>query len=513
MRRTDLLCWAVILLAGAVSLYLWHLNPEFRVKNVGEPFANANQFIVGKNFKDFGFLNSRFLPDYAVGDKEYHPLYGTHNPPLAEMINGLYQMAGLTRIEWQRLVCIVWALLSFWFFYATIKSFLNASVALWSLVIAATNPFVLYMVDDLYFGLEWLFVYASFYFLFRYLKDKRRIFVSLSWFCFFCISFSEYEFIPLMVMFVVGLKLLKLKKVSYRLLCLLLSAPAAAIAVHQSLAISTIGFDLWYRDMLEIFLHRTLGVRTSFLEIYRASPLLLYDIEAILPRGYPRLLYARLEGLYGYGWSLLSAGLLFGLIRRRVLPDGLQARSSRLLLLFFAMGAVWYVLFPQHTFVHFHSYTMLLFLPFTSLLWGSVVSNVWQRAMRVRVKIACFALILFALGAARVHHFVYPQPFPGIDQLRKYKGVSFCTNVIPTLVEYYTQTPAAFCGYWEEFHALKEGRYHYFLRQDKRPLPTPELFFSVDSDFDQELTSNFPVLEQGPGYIIFKLPKKAAAGG
>lgn len=504
----DIFAAIVIICAGIIMLYLWKLNPEFRTLYVGEPFVDANQFIPGSNFNQVGFVRLRFTADYAIGPAQYHPFYYTHNPPLSEIINGLYQKFGLVRIEWQRPICIVWTLLGFLFFYAMLRLFAGSIIALGGLIIAITNPYVIYWGDNLFASHQWMFVYASLYFFLQNIRKSSPLFFSLAWISFFCASFSNYELIPFIAFFALGLKIFRIERIPLRNVFIFLLAPLVAFCLRNLLVIWAVGYSVWIRDLVEILLHRTLGITTHFMEIYKKFPVIIWNPYPVLPKNYLQLLYYRLENLYGFGWSLIFILFAFPTVRHRLLLAK-AALLFRLILLFFMMGIIWYILFPQQTSEHFHSHTMLLFLPFACLIWSSAIIGLWQNVNYAPIKAVGLSVILCAIISARVLNFVPPKPFPGIDMLKNYEGKVFCTNVIPSLVEYYTKAPAAFCGYEEQFKDLRNGKYYFFLRNEQMPAPSPEFFFSVYGDVDQELAPYFPVVQQGDEYIIYRLKPKS----
>jgi hypothetical protein len=148
---------------------------------------------------------------------------------------------------------------------------------------------------------------------------------------------------------------------------------------------------------------------------------------------------------------------------------------------------------------------MLLFLPFSCLLWSCVLIGLWQNRTGLAAKILCSVIILGAITMARIVNFVPPRPFPGIDALSRYEGRVFCTNSIPTLVEYYTKTPAAFCAYESQLQNLLKGKYYFFLKSRGADLPRPEFFFSVYGWNNRRLAERFPLVERGPDYAIYRL--------
>lgn len=503
----DLYALVLIIAAGAAMLFLWSLNPEFRTLYVGEPFVDANQFIPGANFKELGFWELRFTADYAVGPKECHPFYYTHNPPLSEVLNGLYQRLGLVRIEWQRLVCMVWTLLALLFFYATLKLVVGQTVAFLALLITVTNPHILYWGDNLFGSHQLMFVFMTLYFFVRLVRSPAAVFYWLSWTAFLCASLSNYELIPMIAVFIAGLWILHIDRYPRRLFSIY-SAPLVAFCLRNALIVWAIGFHGWFNDMMAILFQRTVGMKTAFSGVYNHLPIILWERDPELPRHYLWLLYSRLEQIYGYGWGVLLLSLLFPAVRRNLLPEG-PGRPARTIALFFAMGIAWYVLFPQHTSAHFHSLPMLFLLPFAGVLWAMVVIGSFQKKRPLMFRVSIVVVAFSCITAARIINFRVPKEFPGIRALRRYENRVFCTNAIPTLVEYYTRAPAAFCGYPEQFRGLLEGRYYFFLRTDRCPAPVPEYFFSVFGDFDYLVSQYFPLVERGPGYAIYRLQPAA----
>jgi len=508
-KIVDIIALMVIILAGIAMLYLWHLNPEFRTTYVGDSFVDANQYIPGANFNQSGFLKLHFVADLAVGPKEYHPFYYTHNPPLSEIINGFYHKLGLVRINQQRLVCIIWTLLGLFFLYAFLRLLVGRLIAVCSLIFIVTNPHFLYWGDNLFGSHQLMFIFASIYFLLRYTRQRSVIFFILAWCSFFCASFCNYALILLIALFAIGLRLFQLERLSRRNLFIFLSAGLIAFCLRNLQVISVIGYHAWYCDLIEILLHRTFAITTPLAKVYEKLPILLWVNRPQISIGYPWLLYLRLEALYGYGWSLLLVALAFPFARRRLLPKKLALKLYHLIVLFFVMGTLWYILFPQHTSDHFHSFVMLLFLPFASLIWGSVLVGVWQNTKLKLVRILFVLIILIAIGSARIQNFVSPKPFPGIQALKKYEGKIFVTNCIPALVEYYTKVPAAFCDNKERFDNLLQSKYEFHLNKDYATFIHPDFFFNVSGkglwQGDYFISEHYPLVEYGIGYSIYDL--------
>lgn len=501
----------VVVFCALLAMFVnWCFYPQFRDLHVGEPFVDANQFIPGKNFKEQGFLELKFNADYAIGDKGYHPFFYTHNPPLSEILNGIYQIIGLEEIQWQRLICMVWTFFSLIFFYLLIKDLLGAKIALVSLIVTVTNPYFIFWGDNLFSSHQWFFVYASCYYVLRYLVDEKRWQIIISWMLFFLAAFSNYELIPFISIFIVGIKIFNIRKINIKTLVIFLLAPISAFILRNLLVIWALGFSFWYKDIIEIVLHRSFGIKTGLSDIYNKFPVIMWDAEANLPNNYLWLLCRRLEELYGYGWIILTTivFIIYIFFKKRLSRQTIHI--MQVLVIFFIMGFIWYLFLPQHTWVHFHSSTMLLILPFTSILWSSFfvyfIKKIKSKILTEIFTIAGVILIIFS----RIDSFIMPKPFPGINRLVEYQGKVFASNAIPTLIEYYTNAPAAFCGYDYQLNNLLEGKGYFFLnaQQGKKALPVCEYFFSFDNWKRQRLRKEFKLIEEGDRYAIYKILQK-----
>jgi len=493
-------------------LSLWSRNPEFRTPQVGDSYVDANQYIPGMNFARFGFRNLKFTADYAVGPEEYHPFYYTHFPPLSDIINGVYHRLGLSRVPAQRLPGILWTLIGFFFFYKLIKALAGDAVALAGLLVTVSNPYLLYWGDSLFSSHQWMFVFAGLYFLVSDIRRPSGLSRGLGWAGFFCAAFSNYELIPFMVLFAAGVKILKLEELSLRKLLFFLSAPAAAFLLRNVLIIWALGFEFWHRDLAAIFLKRSYGLSSTFADIYDKFPVVIWDRSPEVPEGYLLLLYRRLENLYGYGWSAAAVLLLFKSIRKRVASACGSPGIIRLAALFLIMGSAWFFIFPQHTATHFAGSTPLLFFPFSGLLWGIFIVGIWRGAGNLKLRLGGVMLILAALSIGRLINHVPHRPFPGIESLPAFEGKVFSTNAIPSLVQYYTEAPAAYCNTKKRFSGFLEGDHYFLLRDDRIPHPEPEYFFSVDGFKSRELSDSFTLVESGVRYEIFRLREPSGGG-
>ncbi len=436
--RFDRVAAGLIAVLGIVLFLVWWRFPFYKSFSQGDPYLDANQYLPGRNFAERGFFREYLLAQYATGPEEAYPLWYTHNPPLSEILSGVYYRLGMVDISGQRVAAILWNLLAAWFFYLLAKQLAGPRAAVLSLAVFISNPVYIAWGDNLFTNHQWAFAFMAIYFFLRsadsrpqghcedpkrseglspgHCEDPKRsegdeaisgeveiasawrprndrtvakgtgrprAFTALAALFFFLLCYSNYEYVPFVFLFFFGVKLLKLREVPWSRVGLLLGAGVAAMALHQLCVILAVGADLWILDKAESLLHRTgLGI-TPLMEIYLRAPILMWEEHTLLHGSYGltsfwKNFYLHLENFFGWGWGpLLAAALIFG---RFLLPGGGPGRKKirRALLLLFAASVFWFLVFVQHTADHQWGSTALLLGPFAAFLFGTVLAGVYE---------------------------------------------------------------------------------------------------------------------------------------
>lgn len=369
---------------------------------------------------------------------------------------------------------------------------------------------------------------------------NTNLYLGLAALCFFLLCYSNYEYVPFVAIFFIGVKLFKIRRISWARAVLPLGAGLAAFVIHQLCVIWAVGLNYWLLDKTESLLHRTgIGV-TPLMEIYKKIPLLMWEEQARLQGSftlptYWKGFYLHLENLFGIGWSVLLVGvcLLPGLF----LPGERRERKSlfRIILLFFIMSNFWFVAFVQHTADHQWGSTILLFAPFAALLYGSALTGIYENLIRReraatdgsrRVilinRIIGIIIIIILLGGLIGGRIRTSRPFkayPGIAALQKHRGAHFLTTSIPTLVSACTGTPT---GWMSGKHpAQMYFRARYLVNPGCAITFEPDFFFSprhpespdFARPFDTWLSANFKIEEQGENFAIYNLKKPLNPSG
>jgi hypothetical protein len=286
--------------------------------------------------------------------------------------------------------------------------------------------------------------------------------------------------------------------------------------------ILAVGMDLWILDKAESLLHRTgLGI-TSLMEIYRRAPILMWEEHTLLHGSYSltsfwRNFYFHLENFFGWGWGPALAGaIIFG---RYLLPAGGPRRKKirRALLLFFFASVFWFVVFVQHTADHQWGSTALLFGPFAAFLYGTVLAGIYdnlllrKRTAGKLIGVLLAAAILGGLIAGRISRYRPFEEYPGIETLRKCRGVHYVTSAIPTVVSANTGVPA---GWMAGRHpALMFSHARYLVNPGYEVSSKPTLFFSPQHPehprfapfYDDWLSERYEIIEKGDRYTIYNL--------
>jgi len=578
--KFDRIALILIVALGIILFLVWARFPDYKAFAQGDPYLDANQYLPGKNLAERGFNKEHFLAEYASGPEECYPLWYAHNPSLSENLSGLYYRLGLREISQQRIIAILWNLLSAWFFYLLLKRLASPLVALFSLAIFISNPLYIAWGDNLFVNHQWCFAFASMYFFLKSADstqykelsgpegpqlregkpgpDNRRwtrkadkplrvkkplpqnllkfqsakFFLGAAAFFFFLLCYSNYEYVPFVVIFFIGLKLFKIQKFPWAKIVLLLGAGLAAIVIHQLCVIQAVGLNYWLLDKTESLLHRTgMGV-TSLMEIYKKIPLLMWEEQAGLHGSftlstYWKGFYLHLENLFGWGWAI---GLLAVCVFNQILLPGHPMERKKLLksiILFFIMSGFWFVAVVQHTADHQWGSTVLLFGPFTAFLFGSILAGAYENFLKRKTgvdtqamlgsrgcKVFGIIIIILVLGGlvfGRVRTFRPFKAYPGVEALKRYKGAYFLSSSIPTLISACTGTPT---GWLSGKHPAQSFfRARYIVNPNCKLLFEPEFFFSPqhpeDPDFarmfDSWLSVNYQIEEKGEDFTIYNL--------
>lgn len=542
---------------------VWWRFPFYKSFSQGDPYLDANQYVPGRNFAQRGFFREYLLAEYATGPEEAYPLWYTHNPPLSEILSGVYYRLGLEDISQQRIMAILWNLLAAWFFYLLVKQLANPRAAVFSLAVYIFNPVYIAWGDNLFINHQWAFAFMAIYFFLRSADsrpqghcedpeqsegdkaisgevnivsalrprndgtggespDRTRVFTALAAVFFFLLCYSNYEYVPFVALFFIGTKLLKLRKVPWSRIGLLLGAGAAAVLLHQFCVMLAVGADFWILDKAESLLHRTgLGI-TPLMEIYRRAPILMWEEQTLLHGSYSltsfwKNFYCHLEGFFGWGWGPTLAGaVIFG---RYLLPDGGPGRKKirRALLLFFVASVFWFVVFVQHTADHQWGSTALLFGPFAAFLFGTVLAGVFNNLILGKgifgkiIGGLLAAALIGGLVAGRISRHRPFEEYPGISTLRKCREAHFVTSAIPTVVSAQTGVPAGWMAGRHPALMFSHGRY--LVNPSYEISSKPTLFFSPQHPehprfapfYDDWLSARYEIIEQGSGYTIYNL--------
>jgi len=534
--KYDRLSLLLIALLGVVLFLVWARFPEYKSFGQGDPYLDANQYLPGKNFAKRGFFRENFLAEYATGPEECYPLWYTHNPSLSEIMSGVYYRWGLQQISQQRIIAIIWNLLGAWFFYLLLKRLAGPLVALISLAVFISNPLYIAWGDNLFTNHQWCFAFAGMYFFLRTVDPAKhaKLSLSLAALCFFLLCYSNYEYVPFVAIFFIGVKILKIRKISWSRIIILFGTGLAAVIIHQIWIIQAIGFDYWLIDKAESLLHRTgMGV-TPLMEVYKGIPCLMWEEQARLHGSftfsvYWKNFYLHLENLFGFGWTILLAGIC--ILPGWFLPGEKEERIllRRSLLLFFLMSVFWFISFVQHTADHQWGSTILLFAPFAAFLSGSVLIGLYgkiissgngapdisyrKRSLIKAISIILIIAILIGVIAGRILNYRPFESYPGIESLEKYRGKILLTSSIPTLVSASTGTPTGWMAGKHPAQMFSHTRF--LINPDCRLELKPEYFYSPQHpedpefarSFDNWLLANFKIEEEGDNFTIYDLNK------
>ena len=326
----------------------------------GDVFGDAYVMMAAQHFHEDGFLRCRLLPIIQPGELTVPPFYYTHQPPGPYITAGVVRALGVRSVPAFRVIPIILTVASLAFFYAAVETLVGSPLALLSALYLATTPALLYWADALdSYSYDEFFRFAAVFFWIKALSSdacSRRRFFVLTWLAAFAEALCSFAYILFIQVFIFAGAFLFRASVRKRYLLLFLLAPALAIGLHFAQNMIALGPADAFTDFRDAFLLRTLesGTADSYLSL----------------RDYPLRLWNRVEHWFMSPVQALGFCLLAVLTLGRGVSAVLAQRFIRLLLLFAVAGSCWWIVFPEHSWIH--HVTIRQFLPFFALLVGGV---------------------------------------------------------------------------------------------------------------------------------------------
>lgn len=326
----------------------------------GDAYSDGDVLIAARNFARLGFWEAKLLP-ILQPHVLAQPRYYTHLPPLPDLVVGLLKVKmGITSLTHLRLLMLSVSTLALFFFYLLIKRLFSREIAFASLFFFMSN-YVFFTHAYSLHAYPWteLFSFAG---LFSFIvmtqsKGKFRNFLFLITFlCFFLQAQSSNEYIFYMAVFMLFYKLLLRPNLKFRELGILFCAPLTAVLLRfLQVSWALGGMKAAFDDWIGAFLFRSVS-----------SEMKLANYLAMI-----RVRFASI-GVFGKKAFLFWIAAFVLLLKATSGPNFNKSLNyfAKVILIFFISGISWWIVFHQHTWIHF--FTGRHLLPLTSLIFAAI---------------------------------------------------------------------------------------------------------------------------------------------
>lgn len=505
--------------AGFFLVLVWFKTEGFPgITDQGEPFY---QYLVAKNFLQYGLLENSFLEDHATSpDPQAHPYYYTHNPNFTKFLIYFFLKLGLTDMRWYIFLAIPLFLLGQWYFYKMSSEALGKATGLLTLLFASTG-----YILSLSWGFNiirvwtWILICGAIYHLLKMERLQNQLqqrgHTILFYFWLALLSYYQYDILFYFTLVVFVMKYLQLISWSWKRFFLTwLAIPGSLFVFHQLCIIHELGVALWFQDWVYTIGNRTFGVPSKAVlqAFYDRFGLVLWGYHNTFGLKYiSRLLWESLcqhIGIFPTFLTLLGfVGVpLLALQKKWCPPPGckfLAAMALGTILFFVASPYHFHVLYSPSTarfpFLIFFVYPFFAFvILFLKNLWTQTRGKM---AHQWGVALALF-LILVPYAQAQYKNFLKtpPRKIPAAEVLPKYRGHTFFSNYYPPYIHYFTQN-------WAYF---QQGSDTFIFERDKLQNPQkylqPDYVLCVGPCPIEQLTK---VIEKGFNWKIADLRAKA----
>ncbi len=258
---------AALFLFIFLTRIFWVINsqPLSSFTSIEEQFFDV---IAARNFLNFGFLKTLFLPDYVSSRFiQDHPMVYTHMPPMEALLPGIFMKLGLGVLG-ARIFYVIFNTLGFFYVYLFFSQLINRVVALFVVFFAANNFFNAFInADHFNHGLSILLIFsAAFHFL---NLDKRQPsssktyhFVAMFLAVFFT-SVTSYYVSIVQFTFLTSLFLFNFSKPGKKTFYLIGSAAVFGIILHLGQNYFFLGQENFFQDIVLTFKNRIFGSPTT----------------------------------------------------------------------------------------------------------------------------------------------------------------------------------------------------------------------------------------------------------
>jgi len=345
---------------AALAVYLLWLSRGPVTMARGSVFDDAYVLLGSEHFDRDGFLRCRLLPVVQPGELTDPPFYYTHQPPGPYIVGGIARKLGARSVQGFRILPVILTLASAALFYLALERVFGGTLALAGFVFFSTTTAFLYWADALdsyaYDSFLVLAVIACWMMTLTSKGRAQRRYAVLTWLATFAEALCSFLYVPFIQLFIWASAFAFGGIARKRRLLVFLAAPVLAFSLHFVQNAAALGAREAIEDLRGAFLQRTLEVETSdnYLDVAK----------------YPARLVQRFRHWYVHPAIFLVAWVAAGVALGRI--DGEERRRGflRMSLIFAASGAVWWILFAEHTWIH--HVTIRQMLPLFALVAGTL---------------------------------------------------------------------------------------------------------------------------------------------
>ena len=379
---------AVVLAALAAYLLLLSRGPITMAR--GSVFDDAYVLMASEHFDRDGFLRCRLLPVVQPGKLTDPPFYYTHQPPGPYIIAGIARRLGAQSVQDLRILPVILTLASAALFYFAMERVFGGAIALCGFFFLSTTTALFYWADALdSYAYDSFLVFAAVACWIMTLTSEgkaRRRYAILTWLAAFAEALCSFLYVPFIQLFIWASAFAFRGIARKRRLLVFLAAPALAFLLHFVQNASALGVPDAIEDFRGAFLQRTLEVETSdnYLDLGK----------------YPARLVRRFRHWYVHPAIFLAAWVAAGFALGKVAGEKSRRNFFRMSLVFAASGAVWWIVFAEHTWIH--HVTIRQMLPLFALVAGAAffccIKLLGSRRFHVALRVLAGILCALALA-------------------------------------------------------------------------------------------------------------------
>lgn len=346
----------LLLILAVAGHALWYARESLFVDR-GDAYADCFVLVAGQHFAEEGFAACRFLPVHQPGPLRSPPEVYTHYPPGPDWINGLERrLFGWESLLQFRVPPILLMLTGYCAWYAFCYRFWGANAAFFSLAFLCTRELNSDLIDNIHghayhealrlLGMTLVVAATE--------KPASLLRFRLLWAVMFLNAWMSYESILDLQIFALGyMAWVGLERNGFRYAAVL-AAPVSAFLLQQGINLLAVG-PAHFTDLKNTLFHRVAGDPAR-------NPGWVTD--------YLWLLAGRFDSLLGFPLWLLAPVFLVTLVlaARKEDPFWELSERGKVLILLFLAGISWWIVFPDHTRIHWFTFRHIA--PFVAALFG-----------------------------------------------------------------------------------------------------------------------------------------------